>query len=252
MSKAIKAPSAVLLSLEPSRGLAEWGLGWLAQSALLRLCPAGDGRPIIVFPGLGTNDWATSLLRRFLSQLGYTVYPWSRGFNLGPRQGLDAMLENLQADLNTVHARHRQGVTLVGWSLGGIYARELAKLEPQRVQHVVTLGSPFAGSANATNGKALFKLLSGSDCHEDIRLQQRIAEPPPVPTTSLYSHTDGVVAWQCSTDRDTPHVRNVRVPLTSHLGLVLSPVALFTLARHLQHPATRGPRRRRPPQAKTT
>lgn len=233
MSNSIKAPSPVLLGLEPSRCIAEIGLGWLSQAALLRLCPAGDGRPVIVFPGMATNDWATSRLRGFLERLGYSVYPWEQGINLGPREGLDELLDQLLPRLTEVHRLHREPVTLVGWSLGGIYARELAKLAPELVKHVVTLGSPIAGVPSATNGSVMLKLLSGSSCHEDRRVQRRIAKAPTVPTTSLYSRTDGVVAWQCSRDTSSSHVKHVRVPLTSHLGLVFSPIALYLLARNL-------------------
>jgi hypothetical protein len=232
MSTPFKAPSKLLLALELSRCAAELALGYLSLATLVRRLPQGEGRPVIVYPGLATNDWATSLLRHFLDQLGYVTYPWSQGLNKGPSKGLDAMLDTLSDDLRRVHCRHRESVSLVGWSLGGVYARELAKLEPSRVRQVVTMGTPISGTVAGTNGDALFTLLSGSDCHKDPRVLQRVSQAPDVPTTSIYSRTDGVVGWRCSVDA-SDKVQHVEVSLTSHLGMVASPQALCALANAL-------------------
>jgi pimeloyl-ACP methyl ester carboxylesterase len=164
-------------------------------------------------------------LARHCKALGYEVWHWGRGRNTGPAgdpaQWLDALA--LEVDGLVVPA-HRE-VTLIGWSLGGLYAREIAKALPHRVRQVVTLGTPFARIANSTNVQWLYELLSGSSAKVDARLARRIATPPPVPTTSIYSRSDGVVAWQACVGRRSPSAENIEVE-SSHLGLVWHPDVL--------------------------
>ena len=132
--------------------------------------------------------------------------------------------------------RHREKVSLVGWSLGGVYAREIAKMHPAQVRCVITLGSPFSGHPRATNAWRFFELVSGQSTPDAAILEQlRVA--PPVPTTSIYSRSDGVVAWQCSLNEDAPHTENIEVR-ASHIGMGMNPIALYAIGDRLrQDPA---------------
>lgn len=230
----LRAPNAWLLMLE---GRAPWeyaallaALPWMRK---LQKFPRGDGHPVLVFPGLGANDLTTAPLRALLDSLGYTTQPWGQGFNFGPRAGV---LARIEADLVDLHRRHGgRKVSLLGWSLGGIYARELAKLRPALTRCVVTLGTPFTGHPRATNAWRFFELVSGQTVADDHALMEQIRQPPPVPTTSIYSKTDGVVAWRCSVNEPSPLAENIEVQ-ASHIGLGVNPVALYALADRLAQP----------------
>lgn len=133
--------------------------------------------------------------------------------------------------------RHGQRVSLVGWSLGGVFAREVAKLAPEAVRCVVTLGTPFAGPPKANHAWRLYELLSGHRIDAPHELSEQLDVAPPVPTTSIYSRSDGVVAWPCSLNEDAAHTENIEV-FASHTGLGLNPLALTAVADRLaQDPA---------------
>ena len=222
----LKAPGPLLLMLE---GRAPWEFAaTLAAAPWLNRLPPGDGHPVLVFPGLAASDVTTLPLRNFMRDRGYTPYAWQQGFNRGPREGVvEACLDRIRM----LHERHRRKVSLVGWSLGGVYARELAKQVPGLVRCVITLGSPFSGHPRATNAWRVFEFLSGKSSH-DPELLAGLREPPPVPTTSIFSRTDGVVAWQCSLNDDHPHTENIEVH-ASHIGMGMNPLALYAVADRL-------------------
>ena len=220
------APGVGLMMLE-ARAPLEWA-ATLAAAPLLARLPVGDGHPVLVFPGLGAGDLSTLPLRRFLRERGYTVYAWKQGLNLGPRRGV---LDACRARLTELARRHREPVSLVGWSLGGLYARELAKEQPQHARCVVTLGTPFAGPPRATNAWRLYEWVSGQSVRDE-GLVDMLRRPPACPTTSIYSRTDGIVAWQCSLNDDAPNTENIEVR-ASHLGMGLNPLALYALADRL-------------------
>jgi pimeloyl-ACP methyl ester carboxylesterase len=216
-------------------GRAPWELAaLLAAMPWLRRLPPGDGHPVLVFPGLGASDVSTLPLRNVLRASGYTPYPWRQGFNFGPRHGL---LAAMRATVAQLADRHREKVSLIGWSLGGIYAREIAKESSAQVRCVITLGTPFSGHPRATNAWRFYELVSGQHTDDD-ELLALIRQPPPVPTTSIYSKTDGVVAWQCSlNDPQHPLAENIEVH-ASHLGMGMNPLALYAIADRLaQDPA---------------
>ncbi len=223
----LRAPHALLMLLE---GRAPWEYAaMLAAMPWLRRLPRGDGHPVIVYPGLGATDITTAPLRGFLQDLGYSAYPWKQGFNFGPRRGvLDAVREHVQR----IASRHDDKVSLIGWSLGGLYAREMAKEFPKLARCVITLGSPFAGHPRATNAWRFYEWVSGQDVH-DPELIEQIRGVPPVPTTSIYSRTDGVVAWQCSLNEEAPQAENIEVH-ASHIGMGMNPLALYAVADRLQ------------------
>lgn len=227
----VAAPGPLLMLLE-ARAPWEFAAMWAAMPWLTRM-PTGDGHPVIVFPGLGATDVTTLALRNFLRDRGYTTYPWQQGFNFGPRHGV---LEACRAQIRDVAERHGEKVSLVGWSLGGLYARELAKEMPDQARCVVTLGTPFAGHPRATNAWRFYEFVSGHDTH-DPELTANLRVPPSCPTTSIYSKTDGVVAWQCSLNDEAPHTENIEVH-ASHIGMGLNPLALYAVADRLaQDPA---------------
>jgi pimeloyl-ACP methyl ester carboxylesterase len=202
-----------------------------ATTPWLRKLPRGDGHSVVVFPGLAASDFTTLPLRRFLDRLGYTTHPWDQGFNFGPRVGV---LERCSAQVRALFERDAEPVSLIGWSLGGIYAREVAKQVPDRTRCVVTLGTPFTGHPRATNAWRLYQLLNGQDVHAPAVLAQ-VRTLPPVPTTSIYSRSDGVVAWQCSVNEPGPLAENIEVQ-ASHFGMGLNPVALYAIADRLAQP----------------
>jgi pimeloyl-ACP methyl ester carboxylesterase len=225
----LRAPNAWLLMLE---GRAPWEYAaLLASLPWMRKLPPGDGHPVLVFPGLGANDLTTAPLRAMLDSLGYATQPWGQGFNFGPRTGV---LERARADLQALHRRHHRKVSLIGWSLGGIYARELAKECSELTRCVVTLGTPFTGHPRATNAWRFFEMVSGHTSN-DAELMAQIRTAPPVPTTSIYSKSDGVVAWRCSVNEPSPLAENIEVQ-ASHIGLGVNPIALYALADRLAQP----------------
>jgi pimeloyl-ACP methyl ester carboxylesterase len=204
-----------------------------AAPALAR-APRGDGHTVLVFPGLGAADGTTYPLRGYLEALGYSTQGWEQGFNFGPRAGV---LERAKEQIAREHQRTGEKISLIGWSLGGVYARELAKELPHAVRCVVTLGTPFAAGPKSTNAWRVFELVSGRKIERE-REKFDLPTAPPVPTTSIYSRTDGVVAWQGSVQApcpNNPHTENIEV-LASHIGIGLNPSAWWAVAHRLAQP----------------
>jgi pimeloyl-ACP methyl ester carboxylesterase len=222
----ISAPGALLLALE---GRAPWEFAAsIVAAPWLRKLPAGDGHRVLVLPGLAANDLTTLPMRTFLKDRGYQPYPWEQGLNLGPREGV---LDALRARVRALFEIDRKKISLVGWSLGGVYARELAKEMPEMIRCVITLGSPFAGPPTATNAWWLFEKVSGHP-EPDAEMQAALRLAPPVPTTSIYSRTDGIVAWQCSLNPPGALAENIEVH-ASHIGLGLNPLAMMAIVDRL-------------------
>ena len=222
----LKAPGMLLLALE-GRAAIEWGAS-LAAWPLLKLAPAGDGHPVIVFPGLAASDLSTLLLRNFLAAQGYDTYGWDLGLNFGPRDGV------VKRSVERVHRIYEdtgRRVSLIGCSLGGIYAREFAKALPDAVRSVITLGTPFTGDPKATNAWRLYEFASGHKL-DDPELLEHLREAPPVPTTSIFSRSDGVVAWPLSLQEEATHAENIEVH-ASHIGMGMNPAVLYALADRL-------------------
>lgn len=229
-----KAPPLRLLGLEPLRAALEFAAHRLMPSDEL---PRGDGHPVIVFPGLASDGHATAPLRRFCEKLGYEVHDWGRGFNVGPHGEVGAWLEGLTEEVASRVAGNGRRASLVGWSLGGIYAREVAKLLPGQVRHVITIGTPLTGDPSQTHASLIYRLLNGNRPAVDRRLRARLREAPPVPTTAIYSRSDGVVAWQACLQRGAfPHVENVEVD-ASHCGMGWNASVLEVVAQRLARDA---------------
>ena len=225
----VRAPGALRLALELR---APWEFGAsLAALPILMSAPRGDGHPVLVFPGLAASDLSTGPLRRYLTDLGYASHRWQLGRNFGPRPGVLAGCEQLVVKL---HERYGRKVSLIGWSLGGIYARETAKQVADKVRSVITLGTPFAGHPRATNAWQLYEFVSGEQV-DNRRDWEEIKRAPPVPTTSIYSRTDGIVAWQCSVQEAGSQTENIEVE-ASHVGLGVNPAVLYAIADRLAQP----------------
>ena len=187
---------------------------------------------MIVLPGLGAGDGSTLAIRRYLSFLGYQAHGWNRGRNIRPA-GAD--LSAVAAQTRSLHAATDRQVSLVGWSRGGIIAREATRLAPEAVRMVITLGSPFAAPA-ATNVVSRWRLITGESFMAPTAEQlRRLALPLPVPSTSIYSRMDGVVAWRACRGVEGPHRENVEVR-GSHIGLGFNPAAFWVIADRLAQP----------------
>ncbi len=231
----VTAPNALLMALE-ARAPWEWGTAMAAWPMLRMLGIWPKARPdtshhVIVYPGLAASDASTQPLRAFLRDMGYEVHGWYQGRNRGPGRGV---LERLEEQLVAVHKDANAQLSLIGWSLGGVYARELSKLHPKLVRQVITLGTPFAQSPKATNAWRVYEMLSGSTVPDSV-MQMEIAKAPPVPTTSVYSKSDGIVAWQASIQEKDPsnaRIENVEV-VASHLGIGANPAAWYVIADRL-------------------
>ncbi len=212
----VQRPSLALLGAEPFRAAVEFARHTLGKRQPQR---SGDGHPVVIFPGLGANGSAMAALRNHCRSLGFEAVDWGQGFNTGPQGDLDAWLANLQSQIADTLAPYAEPATLIGWSLGGLYARELAKLMAPRIRQVITIGTPFNADADHTRVGWLFRLLSGSAAAHDPALSLRLRTPPPVRTTSIYSKTDGVVAWQtCCHDKRFRLVHDIEVD-SSHIGM---------------------------------
>jgi len=225
-------PSAWLLALVVG---AIWELSALLPAwPLLNRAPRGDSHPVVVFPRLTANDISTARLRRYLQLLNHSACGWDQGFNFGPRPGV---LDDARDQLVRTFESTGRKISLLGWSLGGIYARELAKEVPQMVRGVITLGTPFAGSHRSTHAWRLYELASGRSIEQESK-GHNLPKAPPVPTTSIYSRTDGVVAWQGSVQTpgsENPQTENIEV-LARHVGLGFNPSAWWAIADRLAQP----------------
>jgi pimeloyl-ACP methyl ester carboxylesterase len=224
-------PPIALLALEGMRATAE-----LATTAVLapfaKALPRGDGRPVFVLPGFTASDRSTAVLRRFLTELGYETRGWNLGRNLGPTQrAMSGVLDGF----SDIRRRAGQPVTVIGWSLGGLYARALAQRSPADVRHVITMGSPFRMASRAdSHAGTLYRALSVFHVRPmDNYLRQRVyTGPPPVPTTSIFSRTDGVVPWEACVDDIGDQNENIEVH-AAHVGLGHHAAVLRVIADRL-------------------
>ena len=226
----VPPPGWLHLLMEARAGL-EFGAGLAAALPLLASAPRGDGHPVLVFPGMAASDLSTVPLRRWLRALGYAAHGWEQGRNLGPRA--DVMAASL-ACIRALREQHGAKVSLIGQSLGGIYARELAKQASDDVRFVITLCTPFTGGARSSNAWRLFEALNGRD-HFAPAVRAGMRQAPPVPTSSIYSRSDGVVAWQCCLQAEGQRTENIEVD-GSHTGMAVQPLVLHAIADRLAQP----------------
>jgi len=226
----ISPPHLGLFVIEPVRAIVEYAR---AHWEPLGGRSVGDGHAVVLFPGLGADHNYMSALARHCTRLGYATHHWGRGRNTGPAgSSTKDWLRALADDIEGLVSSHRESMTLIGWSLGGLYAREVAKALPGRVRQVITLGTPSANLAESTNAGWLYEKLSGGSTSVSRDLAVSLKQPPPVPTTSIYSRSDGVVAWEACQIAVGPSAENIEVE-SSHLGLVWHPEVWKIIADRL-------------------
>jgi pimeloyl-ACP methyl ester carboxylesterase len=218
----IPPASVMLLAFEPVRSIIDFFAG---HTLPLERLPSGDGHAVIVFPGLGASGSATAMLRTRLRQLDYDVHDWEHGINQLPSGDLDAWITRLAMQLQRLAARDGRTVTLIGWSLGGMYARALLQRYPNCVRQIITLGTPYAELRHVAAAPP------GPEDNDSYAVAA-------VPAFSIYSKSDGVVAWQGCVPSTLPNHHAIAVDSVSHMGLVHHPEVLSIIAGLLASSAT--------------
>lgn len=225
----MRPPNLLLALSDAPRALADAAFLNAVSPLLKKLPPTNRPHGVMVIPGFLGDDRGNQPLIRFLRHLGYTASGWGQGRNLGPESfSEDSLRETMEPLVEAGDGK----VSLVGHSLGGIYAREIARMEPERIHQVITLGSPFGqGHKNASHASRLYQRLNPRPDERDN--EDSLLPPPPVPTTAIYTKADGVVNWRTSLQPgDDHHVHNIRVA-GSHIGLNLNAAVWFWVARKL-------------------
>ena len=226
----IGAPSRALLFTEPTRAAVEFGT-FLATAPLLRRAPRGDGHTVLVLPGFLADNRSTLVLRNYLGSLGYHTYGWGLGRNVGPTQEI---LEGMRVLVERLCTSSGSAVSVVGWSLGGMFARGLGHERAECIRDIVTLGSPFRSDqpigSHAARSFARFAPLPVP--HTELPDIAAARGQLPMPVTAVYTKGDGVVAWQTCLQDDGIRRENVEVP-GSHCGLGHNPAALWVVADRL-------------------
>ena len=232
----IKPPSWVLALTEGGRALADY-VSLQGVSPLLGYAPSGDGHPVMVLPGFLAAGGTTAPIRRFLNSKGYETFCWGLGRNLGPL-AIGPEGELLAQRLESIHRKMKRKISLVGWSLGGVMARELAKKYPKYIRQVITLGSPFGGNPRANHAWRIYQGVTGQEIDprgmNDV-FQNLANAPQGIPTTAIFSKGDGVVAWQTCVEKPSPLTDNIEV-YASHCGLGVNPSVFFAVADRLALP----------------
>jgi pimeloyl-ACP methyl ester carboxylesterase len=199
---------------------------------LLRRLPKGDGHHVLLIPPFLASDVLTAVARAFLGRQGYVVHSWGHSEVLGLHQLVTVGVARLEEVVVEACGK----VSVVGHSLGGIYAREIARQAPQHVRCVISLGSPFAGDLKANYVWPLYEVFTGTRVDSiPTALLERLNTPPGVPTTAVYTRGDGVASWWTCVELAGPGVENVGVR-GSHLGLLHNPLALYVIADRLAQP----------------
>lgn len=222
-------PPARLFTVLESRSAFEY-TSWNASRPLLERLPKGDGHPVLVLPGFTAADGSTLQLRALLRRLGYRTFGWKLGNNLGPTPQI---VRGLEARLLEIAEKEQQPITIIGWSLGGIYARDLARQHPELIRQVITLGSPIRMTPG--DPSAAQRLWETLEPLHDREALSRIGEqdnPLPVPSTAVYTRSDGVVHWRLCLEVKGPRSESVEV-FGSHCGLGFNPSVAIVVADRL-------------------
>lgn len=190
----------------------------------------GDEHPVLVIPGFLAGELSTKPLRDFIKKMGYTPYDWNIGRNYGRIEDIETLIEQV----DTLYKNREQKISLIGWSLGGIYCREIAKRKPRLIRQVITLASPFKGLNQSNYAKWVYRLLNGKKVDDiDPELLASIPRPAPIPTTAIYSKKDGIVPWTlCLEDEKSDLYQNIEVD-SAHLGMGFDKQVLELIANLL-------------------
>jgi pimeloyl-ACP methyl ester carboxylesterase len=227
------APSRALLFTEPTRATAEFG-SFLLSALLLRRAPRGDGHTVLVLPGFLADDRSTMVLRGYLSTLGYKTSAWGLGRNIGPTPGI---LKGMEQRLLQLADRAGSPISIVGWSLGGMFARALGRDHPEHIRQIVTLGSPFRSDAPiGSHATRSFERLAHIHVpFAELPAAETDQDQLKVPVAAVYTKGDGVVAWQSCLQEEGHQRENIEV-LGSHCGLGHNPMATWVVADRLAQP----------------
>jgi pimeloyl-ACP methyl ester carboxylesterase len=225
----LKPPNIALALSDGPRALADAAVLNLAVPLLRKLPKTRRRHSVMVIPGFLGDDRGNGPLIRFLRHQGYTASGWGQGRNLGPESFTE---DSLRGALEPLLEAGDGMVTLIGHSLGGIYAREIARMQPDIIHQVITLGSPFGrGHQDASHASRLYQRLNPNPDNRDD--DDRLNTPPPVPTTAIFTKADGVVNWKTSLQWGDDHdVHNIQVP-GSHIGLNVNAAVWFWVAKKL-------------------
>ena len=185
-------------------------------------------QPVILLPGFGSHPVRMRHMERALGAAGHGVADWGLGFNLGPTQQNFA---SLLSRIEDVSRSQGAPVALVGWSLGGLFAREAAKMRPDHVSRVITMGTPFSGDRRANNAWRAYQFVTGHSVDEPP-IPCDFAVKPPVPTTALWSPRDGVVSPRSSCGRKGERDHAVALRCT-HIRFASDPMAIAEVLRQL-------------------
>jgi len=228
----IRKPSIALSLTEGLRAIVDLGcyVPYRFFKKKSNLANQGDGHPVLILPGFMASDLSTIPLRSFINDLGYKVYGWGEGRNYAHADYLDLLSEKLER----IYSKHGEQITLIGWSLGGIYARQLAKKDPSIIRQIINMGSPIQGVNLSNNATWMFELLKKSKLTSEIDkdLLKDIPAIAPVPTTAIFTKEDGVVPWELCLEKEDNWHQNVQVR-GSHLGLGVNPLVLQIVADRL-------------------
>ena len=226
----IGAPSRALLYTEPGRASIEFGT-YLVSAPLLRRAPHGDGHTVLVLPGFLADDHSTMVMRSYLGSLGHKVYGWGLGRNVGPTAEI---LDGMEALVDRLATSSGGPISLVGWSLGGMFARGIGHQQPDLVRRIVTLGSPFRSDApiGSHAARSFERFAHLHVAHTELPDIDADRGQLAMPVTAVYTKGDGVVAWQTCIQDDGDRRENVEVP-GSHCGLGHNPAAMWVVADRL-------------------
>ncbi len=225
-----KSPSLLYLLAEGRAPIEAASL--IPAMPMLMRAPRGDGHHVVAIPPFGAGDAFTTVVRWYLGRLGYTVHKWGRAEILALHRLSTVAVYRLQELAEQANGR----VSLIGHSLGGIYAREVARSSPEYVRRVITVGSPFAGDLKSNVVWPMYEQATGTRINSiPPEIMARLNEPLPVPSTAIYSRSDGVVSWKACMDVEAEDAENIRVQ-GSHIGLLHNPAVFYVLADRLAQP----------------
>ena len=229
------APPSRLATFLELRAPLDWA-SLVFRAPQLASAPKGDGRPVMLIPGYGTDEASMRPLGRYLEYLGYDVYDWAQGRNRGD---VENDIRRVGKRAQEIHdARDGEPVTLIGWSLGGVSAREAARLFEPYVREVITLGTPIIGGPKYTSVANRFAESAKLDLDAFEReVHERNSVGIKQPVTSIYSKADGIVGWQASIDTYNKQANNIQVN-SSHFGLGANGKVWQLIAKLLANEAT--------------